>query len=193
MQQQVGGAQQMGELLLFDAADRFFDGALVGGAGLGAALAAQVVDRGGQKAAGAAGRVEHPFALVQAWVDELHHRLRDGPRRVELAGVACRPQIVEDLLVDVAQVGAGGEVVELDRLVELFDHPQHQGAGLHVVVGVLEHLPQNLLHVAFRRVDGLQRWKHVVVDERDQFVCRLLRLALLEGGPVAPTVRFVEG
>jgi hypothetical protein len=68
---------------------------------------------------------------------DLHHEGGDGAGGVVLAGVAGGLQVVEDLLVDVAEVLALGEVVEVDA-VDLVDHLAHELAGLHVVVGVLE-------------------------------------------------------
>jgi hypothetical protein len=115
-----------------------FDGALVLGAGFGGELVAEVVDGRSQEATGAAGRVHHLFALVQARVD-LRSTMNcgDGARGVELARIAGTAQVVEHLLVDIAQAGAGLEVVEVDGFFQLLDHGQHLRAGLHVVVGVL--------------------------------------------------------
>ena len=122
-----------------------------------------MVDGGGEKAAGAAGGVEYGFALVQAGIDHLHHELGDGARGVELAGVAGAAQVVEDLLIDVAQSGAGLEVVEVDGLIELFDHAQHQGAGLHVVVGVLKDLRTTLALGSFSILRSLRPGKTVLL------------------------------
>jgi hypothetical protein len=72
-----------------------------------------------------------------AGVGHLDHECGDGAGRVVLARIAGRLQVVEDLLVDVAEVLALGQVVEVDA-VDLVDHLPHQLAGFHVVVGVLE-------------------------------------------------------
>ena len=66
VQHQVGGAQQVGELLLFNAADAVGDGLAVVGAGLVGDLLLEVVEGRAQEAAGAAGRVEHDLASVKA-------------------------------------------------------------------------------------------------------------------------------
>ena len=47
-------------------------------------------------------------------VDAVDHEGGDGARRVVLARVAGALQVVEDLLVDVAEVLALGQVVEVD-------------------------------------------------------------------------------
>ena len=104
-----------------------------------------VADGAGEKAAGAAGGVEQNLARV--WVDAIGHEGGDGAGRVVLARVAGALQIVEDLLVDVAEVLALGEVVEVDA-VDLVDHLAHELAGLHVVVGVLEHVAHDAAAVA---------------------------------------------
>ena len=104
-----------------------------------------MADGAGEKAAGAAGGIEQDFAGLR--VDAVDHEGGDGARRVVLAGIAGRLQVVEDLLVDVAEVLALGEIVEID-LVDLVDHLPHQLAGLHVVVGVLEHVAHHAAAVA---------------------------------------------
>ena len=144
MKQHVGGAEQVGKLLLLDPADAVGDGLSILGAGFLGELSFEVVDGGGEEAAGAAGGVEDDLALVQPGIDHLHHELGDSTRGVELAGVPGAAQVVEDLLVDVAELAAALDVVEVDGLVELLDDTQHQGAGLHVVVGVDEDLADDL-------------------------------------------------
>ena len=94
-----------------------------------------MVDGAGEEAAGAAGGVEH--GLVQLRVDPVDDELGDGARGVELAGIAGALQVLEDLLVDVAEGVAVFGVVEVD-LADLVDDLAHQGAGLHVVVGIFE-------------------------------------------------------
>ena len=50
--------------------------------------------------------IEQDFAGLR--VDAVHHEGGDGARRVVFAGVAGRLQVVEDLLVDVAEMLAFG-------------------------------------------------------------------------------------
>ena len=78
---------------------------------------AHVADGAGEEAAGAAGGIEQDFAGMR--VDAVGHEGGDGARRVVFAGIAGRLQVVEDLLVDVAEVLALGEVVEVDPLILL--------------------------------------------------------------------------
>ena len=70
-------------------------------------------------------------------IDLLDDELRDGARRVELAGVARGLEVLEELFVDVAEHVAVIGGVEVDA-VDLVDDLPHQRAVLHVVVGVLE-------------------------------------------------------
>ena len=104
--------------------------------------------------------------------------------RVVFARVAGDLQVVQDLLVDVAEVLALGQVVEVD-LVDLVDHLPHQLAGFHVVVGVLEHVAHDAAAVARLAGDWqvLQRREQFVVDEVEQ---RLAGDALGVGRPGAP-------
>ena len=75
-------------------------------------------------------------------------------------------QVVEDLFVDVAEVLALGQVVEVDA-VDLVDHLAHELAGLHVVEGVLEDVAHHAATVArlAGRPEILQGREQVVVDE----------------------------
>ena len=145
--------------------------------GLGLGLLAQVLDGADEKAAGAAGGVEDGFA--EAGIHLLDDELGDGARRVELAGVAGGLEILEQLLVDVAEHVAVVGGVEVDA-VDLVDDLPHQRAVLHVVVGILEgHADQagDLVAAAGERLElGQQR----VVDEVEQ---RVAGDAFFVGGP----------
>ena len=143
VQQHVGDAEHVRKLLLLHRAQGGLHLLLVFGP-LHIALA-HVVDGAGEKAAGAAGRIEQDFAGVR--VDPVCHEGGDGARRVVFARVARRLQVVENLLVDVAEVLPFGQVVEIDA-VDLVDHLPHQLAGFHVVVGVLEHVAHDAAAVA---------------------------------------------
>ena len=109
---------------------------------------AHVADGAGEEAAGAAGGVEQDFAGLR--VDAVDHEGGDGAGGVVFAGIAGALQVVEELLVDVAEVLAFGEVVEVDA-VDLVDDLAHQLAGLHVVVGILEDAADDTAAVACAR------------------------------------------
>ena len=109
---------------------------------------AHVADGAGEEPAGAARGVEQNLAGLR--VDAVRHERGDGARRVVLASVPGALQVVEDLLVDLAEVLPLGEVVEVD-LVDLVDDLAHQLARLHVVVGVLEHVADDAAAVAWAR------------------------------------------
>ena len=177
VQQQIGHAQDVRQVLLLDAGEAVLDGALVG---LGLRLLAQVLDGADEEAAGAAGGVED--GLAEARIDLLDDELGDGARGVELAGVARGLEVLEELLVDVAEHVAVVGGVEVDA-VDLVDDLPHQRAVLHVVVGILEgHADEagDLVAAAGERLElGQQR----VVDEVEQ---RLAGDAFVVGGPVGP-------
>ena len=83
MQQQIGHAQHVRQVLFLDAGKTVLDDALVIG-GLG--LLAQMLDGARQEAAGAAGGIEDGFA--KARIDLLDDELGDGARCVKLTGIA---------------------------------------------------------------------------------------------------------
>ena len=155
----------------------FSSASFVGGLG----LRAHVLEGAGEEAAGAAGRVEDGLAELR--VDHVDDELGRGARGVELAGVAGALEVLEELLVDVAEHVAGLGVVEVDVVVDLVDDLAHERAGLHVVVGVLEHAAQQLgplasLAAELGDVQVLERREQRVVDEVEQIVA---------GGGVMPT------
>ena len=108
-------------------------------------------DGASEESAGAAGRVEQ--RLTRFRVDHPRHEGGHGARRVVFARVAGRLQVIQDLLVDVAEVLAFGQVVEVDT-VDLVDDLPHQLAGLHVVVGILEHIAHNVCTGAAPRAEA---------------------------------------
>ena len=131
VQQHVGDAEHVGELFLLHGAQGRLHGLIVLGP-LDVALA-HVAERAGQEAAGAAGGIEQ--GLAGARIDSVGHEGGDGAGRVVLTRVAGGLQVVQDLLVDVAEVLALGQIVEID-LADSVDHLAHQLAGFHVVDGV---------------------------------------------------------
>ena len=72
----------------------------------------------GQETAGTAGRIKQGFARLR--VDTVHHEGGYGAGRVVLARIARRLQIVQNLFVDVAEMLAFAQVVEVD-LVDLVE------------------------------------------------------------------------
>ena len=89
VQQHVGDAEHVRELLLLDGPQRLLHQLLV--LNLLHVTLAHVADGAGEKAAGAAGRVEEN--LAGPGVDAIHHEGRDGARRVILARVAGALQV----------------------------------------------------------------------------------------------------
>ena len=154
----------MRELLFLHRAQASLHRRLVPGALDG--VLAHVADGAGEEAAGAAGRVEQDFAGLG--VGHLHHEGGDGAWGVVLAGVAGRLQVVEDLLVDVAEVLALAQIVEVDA-IDLVDHLAHELAGLHEVVSVFEHVAHGFRARGLGR-QGLELREQFVVDELEQIV-----------------------
>jgi len=177
VQEEIGHAQDVGEVLLLDAGEAVLDGALVG---LGPGLLAQVLDGADEETAGAAGGIED--GLAEAGIDLLDDELGDGARGVELAGVARGLEVFEELLVDVAEHVAIIGGVEVDA-VDLVDDLAHQRAVLHVVVGIVERGLDERDDVAAAGED-FQCWEQVVVGKGEQ---RIAGDAFFIGGPVGPS------
>ena len=106
---------------------------------------AHVAKRAGEESARTAGGVQEDLAGMG--IDAVHHEGGDGAGRVVFARIAGALQVGEDLLVDIAEVLALGEIVEV-HFVDLVDNLPHQLAGLHVVVGVFEDIAHNAAAVA---------------------------------------------
>ena len=183
VQEEIGHAQDVREVLLLDPGEAVLDGALVG---LGLRLLAQVLDGADEEAAGAAGGVED--GLAEAGVDLLDDELGDGAGGVELAGVAGGLEVLEELLVNVAKHVAVIGGVEVDA-VDLVDDLPHEGAIFHVIVGILEGHANQGDH-AVGAAQGLQLGQEGVVDEPQQ---RVARDALLVGRPGRPAQVLREG
>ena len=99
VQEHVGDAEQMRQRFLFHAANACLQALLVGGRF--DLVLADVFERAGEEAAGAAGGIEDDFAEPR--VGALDHELGDGARGVIFARVAGALEVAQDLLVDVAE------------------------------------------------------------------------------------------
>ena len=149
VQKHVGDAEHVRQLLLLDGAQCLLHALLI--LNLFHIALAHVADGAGKESARAAGGVEENFA--GPGIDAVHHERSDGAGRVILAGIAGALQVVEDLLIDVAEMLPLGEIIEV-HLVDFVDDLPHELAGLHVVVGVLEHIAHNAAAVALLSGDG---------------------------------------
>ena len=103
-----------GSCFFSDSAERRLHGLFVLGP-LDMALA-HVPQGTGQEAAGAAGRIEQRLARFGRSV---HHEGGHSAGRVVLARIARRLQVIEDLFVDVAEMLAFAQVVEVDIVILL--------------------------------------------------------------------------
>jgi hypothetical protein len=72
-------------------------------------------------------------------VDPVHHEGGYGAWCVILAGIAGGLQVVQHLLVNVAEMLSIGQIVEIDLIDFVYDLP-HELAGFHIVVSVLENV-----------------------------------------------------
>ena len=167
VQQHIGDAEHVRELLLFDGTQGFLHVLLV--LDLFYVALAHVAHGASEESAGAAGGVQENFARVG--VDAVRHEGGDGARGVILAGIAGALQVVEDLLVDVAEMLPLGEVIEV-HLVDLVHDLPHELAGLHVVVGVLEYIAHHPAAVALLSCgrEFLELREELGVDEGEEFV-----------------------
>ena len=187
VEQHVGDAKHVGELLLFDAVDGIAVGRLVRRA---LDLLPQLLEPAGDEAAGAAGEVRH--ALADLGPDALGHEVSDGPGSVEFAGGACALQLLQNGFVDLAE-GVALLVVGEVQLVDDVDDLAKEDAVLHVVVGVGEGGLDDGLLDGRVGVHGqvLQRGEQGVVDEIQQSFAGHA-LACLVVGPVAPAAAVRE-
>ena len=165
VQEHVGDAQHVRKLFFLNGAQAGLHFPFVPGP-LDVMLA-HVGQRTGQEPAGAAGRVEQGFAGLG--VDAVGHERCDRARGVVFAGVARGLQIVQKLFVDVAEMLALGQVIEVNG-VDFVHHLAHELAGFHVVVGVLEHVAHDAAAIV-RPAGGpevFQGGEEVVVNEGEQ-------------------------
>ena len=132
VEQHIGDAEHIGELLFLDAIDR-----------LGVFLFVLrrvhlLVERfqpARDEAAGAAGKVGH--LLSDLWTDDFCHEIGEGTRGVELAGRTGRLHLFEDRLVDLAKSMALLIVAKVE-LVDDIDDLTQQDTILHILVGILK-------------------------------------------------------
>lgn len=132
MQQQVGDAEHVRELLLLDAVYGLAVLLLVRCV---FHLLVQLFEPAGDETARAASKVRHRFADLRP--DRLRHEISDGARRIEFAGGTGTLQLFEDGFIDVAE-GVALLVVAQIQLVDDVDDLTQQHAVLHVVVGIGE-------------------------------------------------------
>ena len=149
MQQHVGNAEHVGQLLLLGGPQPRLHRLFSGDGGY--VVLAHVADGAGEEAAGAHGGVEQQ--LTGFGVQTLHHEAGHAPRRVELTGIAGTLQVVEQLLVDIAKVFALAEIIEINA-VNLVHHLPQQLARFHVVIGIAKHL---LHHLGSVGIGALER------------------------------------
>ena len=186
VEEHVGDAEHVGELLLLDAVD--------GGAVFLAVLRRldlrfELLEPARDEAAGAAGEVGHRLADLRG--DHLRHEIGDGAGRVELACGARALKLLEDRLVDFAEGVAllvVGEVEVVDHVHDLAE----EDAVLHVVVGVGEGGLHDGLADGRGGGDGqfLQRGEEGVVDEVEEPVAGHGGAGAVVGGPVRPAARL---
>ena len=184
MQQHVGHAQHVGELLLLDAEDGL--GILLPVLGR-LHLLVEGIQPAGDETARTTGEVGH--LLPHLGLDDFGHEIGQGAGRVELTCRACALHLLEDGLINLAE-GVAFLVVAKVELVDDVDHLTEQHAVLHVLVGILEGgAHDGAAHGCLRRhLQILQGREQGVVDEieqgigRQSFACAVV---LSPGAPAA--------
>ena len=130
VKQQVGDAKHIGELFFLNAVD----GIAVGFFGFrGVDLLVQLFQPADQKATGAAGKIRHLLADFR--LDDLGHKVGDGPGGVKLTGGTGALQFLQDGFVNLSE-GVALLIVAEIQLVDHVDDLAQQDAVFHVVVGV---------------------------------------------------------
>ena len=124
VQQQIGDAQHIGELLFLNSVDGLPILFRVGGA---LDLFLQLLQPAYDKAAGAAGKVGH--TLANAGPDHLCHKVSQGPGRIELAGGTGALQFPEDRLIDFSKSVALLVIAQVQFVKNAF-LPEQLAAGV---------------------------------------------------------------
>ena len=200
VEQQVGDAQHIGELLFFDAIDGI---PVLFGVGGALHLLLQLLQPADEKTAGAAGKVGHLLSDLGA--DHLGHKVRDGPGRVEFTGRTGTLQFFQNGLIDLAE-GMTLLIVTKVQVVNHIKDLSQQHAILHVLVGVGKHGLNNGLSNGRARVYlntfdqdlavgvldvlPLQHREQRVVYKFQQLVPSHGTAGLVVMGPVCPAARF---
>ena len=185
VQQHVGNAQHIGELLLFNAEDGTAVSRPICN---GFHLFIQFFEPTGDEAAGAAGKVRHVFTDLR--LNALRHKVGHGAWRIEFTGRTCALQLFQNGFIDLAESMAFLIVGKIQFVDDIDDLPQ-QNAVLHIVVGVGEGGLHDRLFDGRIGVNGqmLQRGEQGVIDEVQQRVAGQ-PLAGRIVCPVAPTALF---
>ena len=179
VEQEIGHAQEVRHVLFLDAAQAGLEQAFLEYA-LHMMLA-HVVNGAGEEAAGAASGVDEDLAGLG--IEAVRHELGDGAGGVEFPGVSRGLEVAKDFLVNVAEVLALLEAVEVDVL-ELVDDLAELLAAAHVVVTAIEDFADDAgAAVVFPECEVLETGEEVIVDEVEQ---GLAGHAFGIGGPVPP-------
>ena len=185
VQQQIGDAEHVGELLLLNAVDgipvflrirRVLD------------LLLQLAKPAGDEAARAAGKVRH--LLADPRLDHPRHEVGHGAGRVELARGTGALQLLENGFVDLVK-GVALLVAGKIQLVDLVDDLPEKHAVLHVLIGVGERCLDDRLPDGRGGVYGelFQRREKRIVYEIQQSVARQRRAGSVVVRPVHPAAR----
>jgi len=184
VEEEIGEAEDVREVLLLNAGEAFLDGGLVY---VELCLFPQVADEAGDEAAGAGGGIKE--LLAEARVQAVDDELGDGPWSIELTGIACGLEVLEQFLIDIAEHVAVLGGIEVDG-VDLVDDLPHQGAIFHVIVGVIEGGADEGGEFVAASGEVLELGQKGVVDEVEEGVAGD---AFLVGGPSGPAEFLGQG
>ena len=181
MQEHIGDAEHVGELLLLDAVDRL----VVRFGVFDSAFFRKSVQPAGDETAGAAGEIGHLF--TEFGTDHASHEVGDGARSVELTGGTGALQLAEDGFVDLAESVTFLVRTEVE-LVNDVEHLTQQHAVLHVLVGIRESgFDDGFFDGSIGRdIQPLESGKEGIVDKIQQSVTGHGTTGRIVGGPVGP-------
>ena len=181
MQEHIGDAEHVGELLLLDAVDRL----VVRFGVFDSAFLRKSLQPAGDETAGAAGEIGHLF--TEFGTDHVSYEVGDGARSVELTGGTGALQLAEDGFVDLAESVTFLVRTEVE-LVNDVEHLTQQHSVLHVLVGIRESgFDDGFFDGSIGRdVQPLESGEEGIVDKIQQGVAGQGFAGKIVGGPVGP-------
>ena len=186
MQQKVGDAKHIGELLFLDAVDGVAILLCISGA---LYLLLQLFQPADDKATGAAGKVRH--CLTDLRLDHLCHKVGDSTGRIKLAGAACALELLQYGFINVTE-GVAFLIIGKVQFVNNVNDLTEQDAVLHVVIGI----GKGGLHDRF--FDGCRCIYRQLLQCREQGVIHKVQKLIAGQGfagfiimrPILPTAGF---
>ena len=183
VEQHIGDAKHVGELLLLDSVDALGIGLSLFGCG---DFLVERLEPRSEKATRSASKVGHPFSHL--WGNHFCHEVCKGAWGVELASRASRLHLLQDGFVDFSKGVTLLVAAEVEPIYDVYDLTK-QNAILHVLIGILESgtnygTPHGCLRRYLQLFEG---WKECAVHEVEQLVGSQGRASSVVLCPIAPT------